>query len=116
MFIPSGRFYRPEAFFNKLLALVAYLAFVAQHLPTGILRLVFSVAVLLLLGVIAGATMKAELRAKLGLILLVPAIHFVYDGIDPASTSLSVLMYVIDVAVLWVGIWVTPFRRKAAQD
>jgi hypothetical protein len=94
------------------LALLAYLAFLTQHLPMGILRLMFSVAVLLLLGLTAGATMKSELGAKLGLILLVPAIHFAYDGIDPAKASLSVLMYVIEAAVLWVGISVTHFLRR----
>lgn len=87
--------------------LLAYVMLMAEHIPGGLVRLFVSLGFVLILGILAGATMKSSFGRKAGFILIVPAVHLLYDGIDPAKAALSVLWYLAEALLLWIGLLIT---------
>ena len=96
------------------LSLVAYSAYLVQHVPMGLTRLLISLSLVLLIGLVAGASMKGSLVAQVGVILLVPFAHFLYEGVDAAKPTLSVIWYVAELLLLWIGLLIAHFvfRRQ----
>jgi hypothetical protein len=88
------------------LVLVGYSAFLVHHLPMGITRLLISLGLVLLIGFVAGALMRGSLSARVAVIVIIPLAHVLYEGIDGAKPTISVIWYAAELVLLCIGLLV----------
>lgn len=84
-------------------AFMVYIVFVVAVLPMGLARPTITAVLLLVVGFCSAAVMTGPLNAKLLLLLIVPLIHIVYEGLDPAKPALTVIVGVVELLCLWIG-------------
>jgi hypothetical protein len=82
---------------------LTYIGFVTGFIAPGVPRIATTITVLVVLGFASGALMKAQLLPKLGLLAVVPVLHILYEGIDPAKPTLNILVGVIELGCIWFG-------------
>ena len=94
-------------FLVLLLASVAYLFFIADHVPPRYSLYVNIMLIPLLIGVVAGWLLQMPMYMKLFLLMLIPVIHVLCFGGDPAKPRLENLIAYGEVLFLWLGVVLT---------
>jgi hypothetical protein len=69
----------------------------------GITRPAITAVLLVAIGFCSAAVMTGPLSAKLLLLLIVPTIHIVYEGLDPAKPALTVIVGFVELLCIWIG-------------
>jgi hypothetical protein len=94
------------------LLFLTYAEYVApEFIAAGTTRVAVSVAVLLVLGFLAGFCVDGNLGMKLAFLVVVPSAHWLYAGDDSAKPFLTYLIAGIEIVCLWLGATIGHYIR-----
>jgi len=80
-----------------------YIVLVAPYIAPGTSRIISTVGVLVVLGFLTAPAISGSLLVKLLVLVFVPVVHIVYEGVDPAKPTLNLLVGLIELACIWLG-------------